>query len=169
MSPTLLLLNFTLIILIFINSADLVSSLKCYSCSTRAGDRYCTEDYFDSEHLTVVTCPDSADVCIRAIQINNGNQDQHTSNAGSVFRACGTSETARDRELLSIGYYPIKNSCIVKKVGNDVVSFNNSVFQICACEGDLSNGRGEMQCANDKKQQEKARTKIIQPFEIILN
>ena len=131
--------------------------------------RYCTEDNFDKNFVSVVECPSTADVCIRAIQINNGGEngdEENTNNsnmAGSVFRACGTSEKARAREILSLGFYPVKDSCIVRKIGGQSVDFNNSVFQICACASELSNGRGEMKC---EKAQPEEETKIIQPFEI---
>jgi hypothetical protein len=137
-------------LIILTSNIDILNGLKCYSCSTSAGDRFCTEDHFDSEHLTVVECPSTADVCVRAIQLNNGNSDSKISSAGSVFRACGTSTASTSREILSLGYYPIKNSCVVRRIGAESANFNNSVFQICSCEGDISNGSG-IKCNNNRE------------------
>lgn len=140
-------------LILFLISSLLFSqtaSLKCYSCSTLVGDRYCTEDNFDPEHVSVLDCPADSDICLRAIQLSDGSREGRAAmllpTAGSMFRACGTSELAQRRELTSLGVYPIKNSCVVKRIGDNVPYFNNSVFQICSCSGDLSNGRGEMKC-----------------------
>lgn len=119
-------------------------ALQCFSCSSNAGDRYCHEDSFNPKITYTVTCPSTADVCVRAIQISNGNGDEKTSNAGAVFRSCGSTNQTDPMEELILGYYPPKNRCIVYKVGHESALFNNSVFEICATTRDMGNGSGDM-------------------------
>lgn len=132
------------IFLTFLINQKLIDGLRCYSCGTNSGDRYCHEDTFNSNITYTVDCPANADVCVRAIQISNGNMDEKTANAGAVFRACGSTNSSDPVEELILGYYPQKNKCIVHRVGTESSLFNNSVFEICSTTRDLGNGKGDM-------------------------
>lgn len=120
-----------------------VSSLKCFSCSTAEG-HLCEENEFDPINVRRIECPPTADVCIRAIQLNNGTH-------GAVFRACGSSDTSKNKEILLLGYYPPYNECVVRKIGAESQIFNGYEFQICACSNNLSNGPGPMKCQQKKE------------------
>lgn len=105
------------VVLVLLSSlGEEVTALRCFSCSSNAGDRYCHEDSFNPKITYTVDCPATADVCVRAIQIANGNPDEKTSNAGAVFRSCGSTNQTDPMEELILGYYPPKNKCIVYKV-----------------------------------------------------
>ena len=128
-----------------------VSSLVCYSCSTEAGDSFCSEDSFNNK-LSRVLCPIESDVCVRAIQLNAGN-DKVTSLGSrvpraavgsTVFRSCGSSVSSGKPEITNLGFSPLYNECIVYKVVEKNNIYQNSTFQICSCSFDLGNSNGEM-------------------------
>lgn len=118
-----------------------VSSLTCYSCSTEAGDSFCSEDNFNSK-LSTVECPIEADVCVRAIQLT----DTHSKSGSTVFRSCGSSIKSSKPEVTNLGFSPLFNECIVYKVVEQNI-YQNSTFQICSCSFDLGNSNGEMKCS----------------------
>merc|ERR1712127_306907 len=95
--------NFMIKLCILINMMFLSTyALKCYSCSTKNGDTYCAEDVFDGKKVKLMECPNDADVCVRLRQTKDG----------SIFRSCGTSQSAMNPEKTNFGYVPIKNTCI---------------------------------------------------------
>ena len=120
------------------------NALKCYSCSTEAGDSFCSEDNF-SKKLPTVACPIEADVCVRAIQLT----DAHANPGSTVFRSCGSSVKSSRPEITNLGFSPLYNECIVYKVVEKNV-YQNSTFQICSCSFDLGNASGEM-CARTRR------------------
>lgn len=145
-----------------------VSCLTCFSCSTEAGDSFCTEDSFNNK-LPSVVCPVESDVCVRAIQLNgdqvdNGNSKSPTSSSlsssslrapraavgSTVFRSCGSSVRSRKPEITNLGFSPLYNECIVYKVVEKNNIYQNSTFQICSCSFDLGNSNGEM-CNRTRK------------------
>ena len=122
-----------------------VFSLTCYSCSTEAGDSFCSEDNFN-KRLSTVECPIESDVCVRAIQLT----DAHSKSQGStVFRSCGSSIQSAKPEVTNLGFSPLYNECIVYKVDEQNI-YQNSTFQICSCSYDLGNASGEMKCSTRK-------------------
>jgi hypothetical protein len=119
-------------------------TLSCYSCSTEAGDPYCTEDNFDENLTTRVECAQADDVCVRAIQLNKGNVDGESTQGTTVFRSCGSSSKSENPQLTTLGFYPLHNVCIIYKVTEKL--FANSTFQVCSCASELGNNKGEMKC-----------------------
>ncbi|CAF0810237.1 unnamed protein product [Brachionus calyciflorus] len=121
-------------------AANLVNCLKCYSCSTTAGDRNCHEDSFNASTINVITCPDSADVCVRAMEV----YDHKGKPGGAIFRSCGSSSKAAKGELLLLDLYPPYNECTApKSVPSQSKTFNGSYFIVCGVAQDLGNGKGE--------------------------
>lgn len=129
-----ILVSFSVLVLIY---SSQVFGLKCYSCSSNSGDRFCHEDSFDASKVKQIDCPPGADVCIRAIQKEEDNK------AGAIFRACGSSERTKNKEILMLGYYPPYNKCVIQKIGPESPLFNSSIFEICATTTELGNGKGE--------------------------
>lgn len=122
-----------------------VDGLSCYSCSTEAGDSFCTEDGFNKK-LTQVKCADHSDVCVRAIQISDSN-----SNPGrAIFRSCGASLKSTKPEVTNLGFSPLYNECILYKILENNV-YQNSTFEICSCSNDLGNANGEIKCGLKRK------------------
>jgi hypothetical protein len=119
-------------------------ALVCYSCSTEAGDSFCSEDNFNKK-LPTVECPIESDVCVRALQLT----DAHAKSGSTVFRSCGSSVNAAKPEITNLGFPPLYNECIVYKVVEKNI-YQNSTFQICSCSFDLGNASGEM-CAHKRK------------------
>lgn len=109
-------------------------ALKCYSCSTKSGDTFCGEDVFNDKNVKVIQCPPDADVCVRLKQTD-----------GSIFRSCGTSQSAMNPEKINFGYVPLKNTCINYNSIQESV-FPDVEFEMCSCSTDLSNGKGDMKC-----------------------
>ena len=133
---------FTLSFIVIICLVSHTNGLKCYSCSTEAGDPNCSEDGFN-QNLAYVECPPGSDVCVRAIQMSTSNPNN---NVGTVvFRSCGTSVKAEKPEITNLGYVPLYNDCIIHKIGKDSI-FAGSTFQICSCSKDLGNSKGEIKC-----------------------
>ena len=122
------------------------SSLKCYSCSTEAGDSFCSEDNFNTK-LSTVECPIESDVCVRALQLKTDARGK--SSGSTVFRSCGSSVNSAKPEITNLGFSPLYNECIVYKVVEKNI-YQNSTFQICSCSFDLGNANGEM-CAHKRK------------------
>jgi hypothetical protein len=130
-----ILLSISFIFIVILCNGSKVNSLKCYSCSTSAGDRFCTEDDFDDEKLNAIECKSDADVCVRVLNKSNGN----------VFRACGTSTSAKNPEITTFGFFPKKNKCITYNANNSS-EFAGELFEICSCDFDHSNQKGDMTC-----------------------
>ena len=116
------------------------NALTCYSCSTKAGDTFCSEDTFDGKKIAAISCPTDADVCVKITKLSDG----------SIFRSCGTSSSAAHPELTHFGFYPLKNACTNYKASSDS-KYPESEFEICACADDLSNTRGKMKCDSSSK------------------
>ena len=112
-----------------------VEGLQCFSCSTSVGDSYCSEDTFDKHRVPVNECPNHSDVCVRLKKISDG----------SIFRSCGTSSSAEKPEVTEFGFYPLKNACINYKSNSRSV-FPDAEFEVCSCDKNLSNFKGEMKC-----------------------
>ena len=120
------------------------ASLSCYSCSTAAGDVGCSEDAFDKAYLSVIKCPEDADVCVRVIQLSDSSTGQ-IGGKGSVFRSCGQSNKSKRPEKLNFGFYPILNSC-EKFSSVPGSAIPNATFEICSCSRSLSNVNGAISC-----------------------
>ncbi len=124
-----------LTLLVFLSQTRHARALKCYSCSTKNGDTFCAEDVFNAKNVKVMTCPPDADVCVRLRQKSDG----------SIFRSCGTSQSAMKPEKTNFGYVPLKDTCINYNSIKESV-FPDVEFEMCSCSTDLSNGKGEMKC-----------------------
>lgn len=120
------------------------ASLSCYSCSTAAGDVGCSEDAFDKTYLSVIKCPEDADVCVRVVQLSDSSSGQ-IGGKGSVFRSCGQSNKSKRPEKLNFGFYPILNSC-EKFSSVPGSAIPNATFEICSCTRSLSNVNGAISC-----------------------
>lgn len=117
-----------------------IKSLECYSCSSTAGDRNCHEDSFNATTVKVITCPEGADVCVRAIEVF----DKSGKPGGAIFRACGSSIKATKGERLSLDIYPPFNDCTQPSpIPIESKLFSGSFFKICGVAKDLGNGKGE--------------------------
>lgn len=114
-------------------------SLKCYSCSTLAGDRYCTEDSFNGQRLTVITCPLDNDICVRLIQRNDKNMPS------AVIRSCGKSNTKLPVEVSDYGFFASSGTCLTYR-GSSKNSLSNSTVTLCSCSKDLGNGKNIENC-----------------------
>ncbi|RNA27129.1 hypothetical protein BpHYR1_027781 [Brachionus plicatilis] len=115
-------------------------SLDCYSCSSTAGDRNCHEDSFNASTVKVITCPEGADVCVRAIEV----YDKNGKPGGAIFRSCGSSIKASKGERLSLDLYPPYNDCTQPSpIPVESILFSGSYFKVCGVAKDLGNGKGE--------------------------
>jgi hypothetical protein len=128
------------VIFIFIAQFIQISlSLKCYSCSTLAGDRYCTEDSFDGQRLSIITCPLDNDICVRLIQRN------HKNIPSAVMRSCGKSNTKLSEDISDHGFFASSGTCLTYR-GSSRNSLSNSTVTLCSCSKDLGNGKNTEIC-----------------------
>ena len=126
-----------LLILFIMSQIYCINSLECYSCSTLAGARHCTFDYFDASQVLKLECPQNANICSTLTVISGQS-------SGSVLRSCGIESESLNQTICTGGYFSPSGTCLTYKCTEG--SFAGSSIQVCSCNKRFGNDNNIANC-----------------------